>query len=182
MVRIRAIRLSFCWGHSSRIVAFIRSVRRRKLFAAEKSGTPCDLRNRLAGREYPHARPAYSRGIRNFICRGSRGFADSRDDQGAAVKSFKQAACTVCLRGKRTNGVLMTGFAVLCAWCGNRIGSRPPAAGELVSHGICPECFKRFAAEFSDVDAVKRARAIRPLPGSPSESGGSEQHDSRLSE
>ena len=37
-------------------------------------------------------------------------------------------------------------MTVVCAWCGARMHEKPPHDDARVSHGICPDCFKREAA------------------------------------
>lgn len=36
---------------------------------------------------------------------------------------------------------------VICAWCGKRLGEKPPLEDKSVTHGICAKCAKELNAD-----------------------------------
>lgn len=32
---------------------------------------------------------------------------------------------------------------IVCAWCGKDMGEKPPFEDKSVTHGMCPECYKK---------------------------------------
>jgi len=36
---------------------------------------------------------------------------------------------------------------IICAWCGKRLGEKPPLEDKSVTHGICTKCAKELDAD-----------------------------------
>jgi DNA-directed RNA polymerase subunit RPC12/RpoP len=44
---------------------------------------------------------------------------------------------------------------VICAWCGKKLGEKPPYDDKRVTHGICAKCAKKMEEEAGDDGKTK---------------------------
>ena len=46
---------------------------------------------------------------------------------------------------------------VVCAWCGKNLGQKEPLSDKRTSHGMCPDCEKKYDDELTKKSVISNA-------------------------